>query len=300
MGHTEQAWQGQRDWPSSSAPPPGFVSCATGLTSCPFGLSACDQARRCAELRLDPADYLDSRHSRPDDDFYPRPYPDARRRRERAPGAGRPRARHRAASGSHASILLVTAAVAVTAGIVAAVALSSAGAPARNRGPARARTGTTPREPKAVPTVAGPGCAPATGASGTARKHPHGDGWVEVGGGPVQCGGHALATFTTRDTRVVHDTYTWRFRTSADARCTLWVFVADTNPSSSVARYDVYGGGRRVGGFSLIQVVHKGEWVEVGTWLARQGDLRLVLTDRANYPGAHHHVTASASGAYCR
>ena len=87
---------------------------------------------------------------------------------------------------------------------------------------------------------------------------------------------------------------------SRNARCTLWVFVANVNPSSSVARYDVYTAARRIGGFSLIQVAHKGEWVEAGTWTARGGDLWLVLTDRAGYPGAHHHVTASAAGAYCR
>lgn len=260
-------------------------------------------ARHCAELPLDRIEGADQTYYRPDDDCpNPRHSGDSGRLREGRHGGGRPRARHRAASRGNAMIALLAGAVAVTAGVAAVVCLTSGHAPARNRGPAKTRTGTgsTAPEPKAVPTVAGPGCAPATGASGTAFKHPRGDGWAEVGGGPVQCGGHALATFTTRKTRVVHDTYTWRFRTSANARCTLWAFVADSAPSSSVARYDVYGGRRRVGGFSLIQATHKGEWVEVGTWIARDGDLRLVLTDRANYPGAHHHVTASAAGAYCR
>lgn len=190
---------------------------------------------------------------------------------------------------------------------VPAPAAARRGGTAVTAAPSATTTGTPPVAAAVAPPpagtgtlTAGPGCAPSAAASGTARTGAGGDGWIEVGGGPAECGGHALATYTTTGTGTEQDTYTWRFRTSPDARCTLRLFIPDTNPSSASAHYDVYGSAKRLGGFTVVQAEHKGRWVEEGTWIAFSGVLQLRLTDQADYPGAHHHVTASATAASCR
>lgn len=173
-------------------------------------------------------------------------------------------------------------------------------APSHGAAPPRGTATASPSLVGGAAVVAGPGCPASSAASGAPSTGAGGDGWIEVGGGPGECGGHALATFTTTGTGTVQDTYTWRFRTGANARCTLRLFIPDTNPSSASAHYDVYGAAKRLGGFTVVQAAHKGQWVEEGTWIAFSGVLRLRLTDQADYPGAHHHVTASAADASCR
>jgi hypothetical protein len=127
-----------------------------------------------------------------------------------------------------------------------------------------------------------------------------GDGWIKIPGGPRECGGQAVATYTTTSTSTVLDTYTWTFQTHSSSRCTMRIFIADANPSSASAHYDVYSGANRIDGFELSQAGYRGRWATLGPWQGSvNGTLTLRLTDEADYPGAHHHVTASAVTLNC-
>lgn len=229
-----------------------------------------------------------------------RPEPEPSREPEGAPpppaGPGRPRVPRRP--------LLLLAAVAglAIAGYAVWPADGGAGRPKATPSPTPSATQllkgvAQPSSPApGTEVLAGPGCPVVQGTSIAANNS--GDTWKEVGGGPVECGGHALAAWTTTSTTVVHSTYTWTMRTVA-ARCVLQIYVADANPSSATAHYVVYGSSGLLGQFDLDQAGNKGRWVKAGTWSAPGGVLKLVLTDQADYTGAHHHVTAAAASFTC-
>jgi hypothetical protein len=168
---------------------------------------------------------------------------------------------------------------------------SAGGVPARNQ----ESPGTAPVR---LRPLIGPGCGPRPASSafpGTA-----GDGWSIVSGGPAECGGRALTTLTTPGTGPVLDTYTWDFTTSPAARCAVRVFVPSGGGPASVARYEVQDGSRRLGGFTIGQADHRGQWVPAGTWTTPGGHLRIVLTDQAAQPaGAGEHVLAAATTIGC-
>jgi hypothetical protein len=145
--------------------------------------------------------------------------------------------------------------------------------------------------------VVGPGCPSVPGTSSgvlTTVK-----GWVPISGGPVECGGQALTTFTTPSTTKVQDSYAWTINTLGTS-CEVQVYIADANPSSATARYQVFGATGQLDAFTIQQADNRGHWIVAGTWHAPGGTLRLVLTDQADYNGAHHHVTASAASFTCR
>ena len=142
----------------------------------------------------------------------------------------------------------------------------------------RPRPSGQPRPPPPgaarFPALAGVGCAPSTGTSAvTGSRNPGGDGWVSVHGGLPACGGHTLATRKTGTMGFVQDTFTWTFRTAHPATCTAQIFVANTNPSSGFAHYDVYGdslaAAASIGQFTINQGSMKGQWVQEGTWNVR-------------------------------
>jgi len=129
-----------------------------------------------------------------------------------------------------------------------------------------------------------------------------GDGWTSVGGGLPACGARAIATRKSGITGLVEDTFTWTFHTGHPAACTAQIFVADTNPSSGLAHYEVFGDslavGATIGQFEIDQGTAKGQWVEEGPWQV-QNVLNVQLTDAPDFPGDIYHVTASAARARC-
>ncbi len=153
------------------------------------------------------------------------------------------------------------------------------------------------------PAVAGVGCAPLPGTSAiTGVRGGGGDGWASVSGGLHACGGQALASRKTGTLGLVQDVFTWTFRVGHPATCTAEIFIADTNPSSGFAHYNVYGDslapGTSIGQFVIEQVTRKGQWVREGTWNVA-GTLHIQLTDAPAYAGDQYHVTASAARATC-
>ena len=215
--------------------------------------------------------------------------------------------RHRARPSRRRVIVLAATATAVAA---SGTALLWPGGGGHAPSQAHARTGGAPSAKVSVPgaagpvtaapgteVIAGPGCPAIQGISIAAGNG--GDPWAEVGGGPVECGGHALAAHTTTSTTLARSTYTWTMRTLA-TRCRLQVYIADSSPSSATAHYAVYGTSGLLGAFNLDQAGNRGRWVAAGTWNAPGGIVKLVLTDQADYAGAHHHITASAASFTCR
>ena len=168
--------------------------------------------------------------------------------------------------------------------------------------PLRTSTGATPAVAK-FPALAGVGCRAPQGTSvvmGT--RSPGGDGWIRVGGGLPACGGRAIATRKSGTMGLVEDTFTWTFHTGHPATCTAKIFVADTNPSSGFAHYEVYGeslaAGTSIGQFEIDQGTAKGQWIQEGPWKV-QNMLNVQLADAPAFPGDTYHVTASAALGEC-
>jgi hypothetical protein len=159
------------------------------------------------------------------------------------------------------------------------------------------------RRAAVFPAVAGVGCGTRAGTTATTgTRSQGGDGWQAVAGGLPACGGKTLTTRKTGTLGLVEDTYTWTFRTGGAATCAAQVFVADTAPSSGIARYEVFGNslvpGTAIGQFVINQRAEKGQWVQAGTWQVH-GTLRIQLTDAPNFSGDTFHVTASAAKVTC-
>jgi len=191
-------------------------------------------------------------------------------------------------------------------GSQSAAAQGSASSGSSHSAPSAARTGGAGGAPAAAafPALTGVGCAPLPGTSAImGMRSAGGDGWEGVSGGLPACGGRALASRKTGALGVVQDVFTWAFRVGHPATCTAEIFVADTNPSSGLAHYNVYGdslaAGARIGQFVIEQAAQKGRWVPEGSWNVA-GTLRIQLTDAPAYAGDRYHVTASAARASCR
>jgi hypothetical protein len=174
-------------------------------------------------------------------------------------------------------------------------------------GHARPSAGSTPgaATPRVAvfPALAGVGCAPSLGTSAvTGTRSQGGDGWAGVRGGLPACGGQAIATRKTGALGVVQDTFTWTFNVGHPATCTAQIFIADANPSSGSAQYDVYDDslapGARIGRFEINQAAAKGQWVQEGSWQVRS-TLSVQLIDAPAFRGDIYHVTASAAKANC-
>jgi hypothetical protein len=153
------------------------------------------------------------------------------------------------------------------------------------------------------PALAGVGCAPSHGTSAvTGTQGQGGDGWIGVNGGLAACGGQAIATRKTGTVGLVQDAFTWTFHVGHPATCTAQIFIADTNPSSGSAQYEVYADSlapaARIGEFDINQRAAKGQWIQEGGWQV-QSALSVQLTDAPAHPGDVYHVTASAAKANC-
>ena len=151
----------------------------------------------------------------------------------------------------------------------------------------------------------GPGCAASTWGvfsvtSPTLEQN--------VGGGDPACGRAAdafrksgAAAQPTQSTAPTSQAV-WHFSFHRSVRCTLSVYIANTDPSSGPAVYDVTAGGRTTT-FTLEQATFKGGFTTPGALkglIAPDGDIVLVLTDLSLRQGDVNHVTASAVAAACQ
>jgi hypothetical protein len=155
--------------------------------------------------------------------------------------------------------------------------------------------------------VAGPGCAATPWTTVTQSVADNGGLEPGLGGGPGVCGGHAVAFIKSGTAAPGGSAFTWTFRLGEPARCDLSVFVADADPSSGIAKYQVYipasattaGAGADL---RIDQGKAKGQWVAAPA-LAHlalpDGAVQLRLTDAGSFAGDHFHVTASAVQAVC-
>ncbi len=221
------------------------------------------------------------------------PVPRSAGRRRPAIGLGEP---IRAYGGPRQYVLVAAIAVTVVVALVAAGSLV---------GGRHAQRATVNRHPAASVIYkggdAGPGCPAVPGATAAAAANAGGDGWIQVGGGPAACNRQALASRKAGQVTRVQDTFTWTFRAGHPASCRASLFIASTNPSSGIARYEVFAAGRLpIAQFSIAQEEAKGTWVPEGPWRVPGGVLRVQLTDRAAFPGDINHVTASAARVFCR
>ena len=171
---------------------------------------------------------------------------------------------------------------------------------------ARSTKKATTRPSAAFPggtALAGPGCASSPWtvffitSGGTLE--------TGVGGGYPGCGGSADAFRKSGDTATASADAAhaqWRFDFKRAVVCTLQVYLANTDPSSGSAVYQVVADGA-VRSFTLSQADGKGGFVgapDLTDLTAPDGVVRLTLTDTSPYAGDQGHVTASAVTASCR
>ena len=149
--------------------------------------------------------------------------------------------------------------------------------------------------------VTGPGCAQSPWTD-TTQTIPAAEQFVaNVGGGDPECGGVAATFRKSGATAPTDSGFTWEFRLRRAARCTLSIYVANTNSSSGVALYQVTSAGTTAQ-FRLNQALFKGQWVQQPTLSGlnlTDGLVRLRLTDAGSYVGDRFHVTVSAVRADC-
>ena len=146
----------------------------------------------------------------------------------------------------------------------------------------------------------GPGCAASPWA--VFFVTPGGSLETGVGGGYAGCGGGADAFRKSGNTTAGAAYARWTFTFERAVTCTLQVYVADTDPSSGTAVYEITADGatRR---FTLVQAADKGRFAGADALTgvaAPDGVIRLVLTDAGANAGDRNHVTASAVRATCR
>jgi serine/threonine protein kinase len=148
--------------------------------------------------------------------------------------------------------------------------------------------------------VTGPGC-PASPWADTLQAIPAADQLVpNVGGGDPECGAVAV-TFRKSGATAPAAGYTWEFKLRRAARCTLSIYIANTNSSSGLALYQVTVAGQ-TSQFRLNQALGKGTWVQpkaISGLTLTDGTVQLLLTDAGSYVGDRFHVTASSVRADC-
>jgi hypothetical protein len=187
------------------------------------------------------------------------------------------------------------------AGSATASRTGKTGATTAGRGTKAATRGATAFSGGTV--LAGPGCA---GSPWTVFFiTPGGSLETGVGGGYAGCGGSADAFRKSGNTATPGADAPhaqWRFDFKRAVVCTLQIYIADTDPSSGSAVYEVAANGG-VRTFTLSQADDKGRFVGAPalTGLAvSDGVIRLTLTDAGPFAGDQGHATASAVSADCR
>ena len=174
---------------------------------------------------------------------------------------------------------------------------SSAGVTHSADGPASAKASATQLPGGTV--LAGPGCASSRWAvfSITSSSLEMG-----VGGGDPACGGLADAFRKSGNSTESGSSAEWDFGFGRAVTCTLQIYIANADPSSGTAVYQL-GVGGGVTRFSVDQADPKGQFVSP-TALdhidSSNGVIKIMLTDISAAPGDQNHVTASAVSAACR
>lgn len=169
-----------------------------------------------------------------------------------------------------------------------------------------ARSSTGSRAPSTTfaggTVTLGPGCAASrwgvfSVTSPTLEKN--------VGGGDPACGQAADAfrkSGAATDPTPPSSQAVWRFHFHRPVRCTLSVYVANADPSSGRAVYDVTAHGTTTT-FAIEQATFKGGFTtpaDLTGLTAPNGDIVLVLTDLTTRAGDTNHVTASSVAASCQ
>ena len=147
--------------------------------------------------------------------------------------------------------------------------------------------------------VAGPGCASSPwtvffDTSSSLEKN--------VGGGDPTCGGQTDAFRKSGNSSESGGRAVWRFTFKRSVRCSLQVYVANADPSSGIAVYQLTADGATQT-FNLNQAANKGQFAtaDAGRGItAPDGAITLTLTDISANPGDQNHVTASAVSVSCQ
>ena len=166
----------------------------------------------------------------------------------------------------------------------------------------RTASHTTTTTAAAVPPlalVAGPGCASSPwtvffDTSSSLEKN--------VGGGDPTCGGQADAFRKSGISLESGGQAVWRFTFKRSVRCSLQVYIANADPSSGTAVYQLTADGATQT-FNLSQAANKGQFATVnaaGSITAPDGAITLTLTDISANPGDQNHITASAVSVSCQ
>ena len=147
--------------------------------------------------------------------------------------------------------------------------------------------------------LAGPGCAASRWAvfSITSTSLESG-----IGGGDPACGGLADAFRKSGNSSESGSSAEWDFDFKRAVTCTLQIYIANADPSSGTAVYElrVDGGVTR---FNIDQSEHKGQFASaaaLGDIDSPDGVIKLTLTDISPLTGDQNHVTAAAVSAACQ
>jgi hypothetical protein len=164
-----------------------------------------------------------------------------------------------------------------------------------------------PHAPLPGTYLAGPGCTASAWTSTTASVAGNPGLVPAAGGGATACGGMAIAFVKSGTTAPGAFSYTWTFRLGSSVRCTLSVYVANADPSSGIAQYQLHiPPSRNATGvtamFKINQGKAKGQWVAapaLNDISLPDGVVQLTLTNAGSFTGDRFHVTASAVRAAC-
>ena len=200
-----------------------------------------------------------------------------------------------------ALVTLIVAAVAVTSWF-AVRALAHPTTPTRAASGASSATSVTSNAKTAFAggtVVSGPGCPSSRWAvfSVTSSSLE-----TAVGGGDPACGGTADAFRKSGKPSESGSSAAWSFAFHRSVTCTLRIYVANTDPSSGTAVYQVAASGvtRQ---FSVSQARQKGSFAapaSLQNLAASDGVIKVTLTDISANQGDQNHVTASSVSAACQ
>ena len=146
--------------------------------------------------------------------------------------------------------------------------------------------------------LAGPGCA---SSKWTVFSITSGSLETDGVGGDPGCGGAAYAFRKSGNSAESGLSAVWTFDFQRAVTCTLRIYIANWDPSSGVATYEIVVNGVAQG-FTVNQADSKGAFVtsaELDNLAATNGVIKLTLTDISAVAGDQNHITASAVSAAC-
>ena len=147
--------------------------------------------------------------------------------------------------------------------------------------------------------LAGPGCASSRWAVFSITSPSLETG---VGGGDPACGGQADAFRKSGNSAESGASAVWAFDFRRAVTCTLEIYIANADPSSGIAVYQLDVDGR-TDRFNVSQGDNKGQFTTEGVLEnidSPSGVMKLTLTDISALTGDQNHVTASTVSAACQ